>query len=97
MRNSLPLEGPLMRPAYKASKTGDWAEFLRCDRLSAWSSVKLRECYCAVEQADEERKSMLQLIFQKSTGLSEADHRACRGEWRGHTVVCVPSLSSSPA
>ena len=30
-------------------------------------------------------------------GLSEADHRACRGEWRGHTVVRVPSLSSLPA
>ena len=36
------------------------------DKLNAWSSANLRECCSDVEQEDEERKSIVQLILQKS-------------------------------
>ena len=34
-----------MREGFKAGKASDWADFFEDDGLSAWSSVKLRECY----------------------------------------------------
>ena len=54
-----------MRQAYEAGKAGEWSEFPRNDRLCAWSSVKLRESCNEAEQADEDRKSIAQLILQK--------------------------------
>ena len=47
-----------------------WAiglNFWRYDRLSAWSSVKLRECCSEVEKEDDERKSIAQQNLHKST------------------------------
>ena len=67
MGNDLRLEGSLMRQAFKAGKAGDWTEYLENDRLSAWSCVELRECHSEVEQEDEDRNSIAQLILQKST------------------------------
>ena len=55
-----------MHLAFKAGEAGDWAEFLGNDRLSALSSVKLRECCSEVGQVDEDRKSTALLILQKS-------------------------------
>ena len=40
---------------------------MKGDKLSAWPSVKLRERYSEVEQKDEERKSTVQQILDKST------------------------------
>ena len=40
---------------------------MNSDTLNAWTSEKLRECYSEVAQEDEQRKSIVQLILQKST------------------------------
>ena len=40
---------------------------MKGDKLNAWPSVKLRESYSEVEQKDEERKSIVQQILDKST------------------------------
>ena len=50
-----------MRKAFKAGTAGDWADAMNSDRLNAWTSAKLRECYSEVESEDE------QLDLQKST------------------------------
>ena len=42
-------------------------DFFENDGLSAWPSVKLRECYSEMEQEDEDRKSIAQLMVKKST------------------------------
>ena len=76
-----------------AGRSGDWASdlevFLGQGKLSAWTSVKVRECYSEVEQEDEDRQSIVQDILRKSTGLPEADHRASRRT--GVTLSYVPS------
>ena len=56
-----------MRQAIKAEKAGDWADLVKGDKLNAWTSAKLRVCFCEVEQEEEERNSMVQHISQKST------------------------------
>ena len=60
------LDGTLMLHEISAGKAGDWADLLKSDRLNAWTSAKLRECYSGVEQEDQERKSVVQKILQKS-------------------------------
>ena len=67
MGSNLLLEGSLMRQAFKARKAGGWAQFLRHYTFSARSSVNLRECHSEVEQADEDRKSIAQLVLLKGT------------------------------
>ena len=37
--------GDLMRQAIKAVKAGDWTDLVSSDKLNAWTSAKLRECY----------------------------------------------------
>ena len=69
MGNDLRLKGCFMRQAFKAGNAGDWSECLSNDELSAWSNVKLRECYSEVEQAYEDRKSIAQLLVLKSTDI----------------------------
>ena len=64
-------------------KASNWAEFLENDKLGACSSVKLRECYSEVEQEDDDRKSISQVILRKKHGLLEADHRASRKDKEG--------------
>ena len=41
--------------------------FFENDRLSAWTSVKVRECHNEVEQEDDDRQSTAQQILQEST------------------------------
>ena len=56
-----------MRQACKEGKAGDWADFQKMTRLSVWEGVNVRECYSEVEQREKHRKSIAQLIHQKST------------------------------
>ena len=62
----LSFDGWLLRKTYNVWKCGDWEEFLENVRLSAWTSVKVRECYNGV---DEDRKSIAQQIMQKTTDV----------------------------
>ena len=59
--------------AYNAEKSGDWGivweTFLGSGRLSAWTSVDVRECYNEVKQEDDGRQSIAQKILQRSTGF----------------------------
>ena len=87
----MPLDGTSMCQTIKA---GDWADLVISDKLTAWTSKKLRECYSEVEQEDEERKSIVQQINAGEHGHLEPDHRASRRTGRGHIVVGVPSLPS---
>ena len=63
----LRFEGSLMRQAFCAGKSGDWGNFLENEGLSAWTSVKVRECHSEVEQEDDGRKSIAQQILYNST------------------------------
>ena len=85
------LDDTLMRQAIKGGTAGGRSELVKGDRLNAWTSAKLRECYSEVEQEDEERKSTVQQILQKSTDFPEADHRSSRMAARVHTLsyVCL--------
>ena len=56
----LRFDGSPARNAYNAGTSGDWEEFLENGRLSAWTSVKVGECYSEVEQDDEGRQSNAQ-------------------------------------
>ena len=60
----LRFDGSSMRKTFSAGKSGDWEEFLENDRLSAWRSVKVGECYNGV---GEDRQGIAQQIMQKTT------------------------------
>ena len=57
----------LMRQAFDAVKSGDWANyieiFLGNGKLSVWTSAKVRECYNEVEQENEDQQSIVQDIL----------------------------------
>ena len=59
------LEGTMIRQAMKAGKADDWSELLKSD--NAWTRVKIQECHNEVKQEDDERKSVVQHILQRST------------------------------
>ena len=86
----------LMRQAFHTGRVGDLAEFLETRRLGAWSSAKLIECYSEVDEKDEDRKSIAQLILQKSTALPTPIIVPVEGQGGVHTVVRVPSLPQYP-
>ena len=60
-------DGSLMCQAFKAGKAGDWAEFPNNDKLSFWASVQVREFYSQMEQIDEDRRNIAQLVLLEST------------------------------
>ena len=41
-----------MRQAFKAEKSGDRSDLLNYDKLNAWTSAKLRDCFGEVEQEE---------------------------------------------
>ena len=51
----------------KARKAGDWLELVKSDMFNVWTTAMLQECCSEVEQEDDERKSIVQQILQKST------------------------------
>ena len=59
--------GFLMRQAFDAGKSGDWANymevFLESGKLSVWTSAKVRECSNEVEQENEDQQSIVQEIL----------------------------------
>ena len=83
----LRFDGSSVRKVFRAGKEGDWEKvFVRNDKFSAWTSVKVRECYSEVEQEDEGRLSIAQGILPKSTDFLR--HRTSRLTGRSHIVVC---------
>ena len=70
---------------------------MKSDRPNAWTSAKLRECHNEVEQEDEERKSIVQQILQKSTDFLGRILVPVEGRGGGHTVLRVPSQPSVSA
>ena len=87
VRCGMRLDGTLIRPAIKTGKAGDWSELAKSDRLTAWTTAKLQECYSEVEQEDDERKCIVLQNLQESTDVL----RRVTVPGRGHTVVHVPS------
>ena len=70
--SDLRLDGTLRRQATqvaKAAKADDWTDLVESDRLNTWTSAKQRECHSEMDQEDEERKTIVQQILQKSTEL----------------------------
>ena len=59
----LSFDGLLMSQSYHAGKSGDWAMFLENDKLSAWSSVTVRECHCKVEEEYGRRRIAQQILY----------------------------------
>ena len=55
----------------------------------------MQECYDDVKQENDERKSTGDSAEEH--GRPEADHRSSERAGRGHTVLCVSSLSSMSA
>ena len=80
----LRFDGSLMRQAYNVGKSGDWKGFLENDKLSAWTSVQVGECYNEVEQKDEGPQSIAQQILHKRTDFLRRIIVP--------VVVCVPSF-----
>ena len=75
---------------FEAGKAGDWADVLDNNKLSAWSSVKLRECHSEVEQEDEDRKSITRLFLRKSAHFLRRIIVPVDGQ-EGVTVIRVPT------
>ena len=65
--DSLHLAGTMVRRAMKAGGENDWSELLKSNDLNAWTRVKIQECFHEVRLEDDQRKSMVQQILQKST------------------------------
>ena len=49
-----------------AGGDNDWLELVKSKDFHAWTSVKVQECNHEVRQQDDQRKSMVQQILQKS-------------------------------
>ena len=61
-----------MHQVYNAETSGDWANYLEVllgnGKRSVWRSVKVRDCYSEVGQADDGRQRIVQ-DMQKSRDL----------------------------
>ena len=100
MRHSTDLrfEGVLMRQAYDAGKSGDWANYLGKNhlgygKLSIWASAKVRECYNEAEPEDKGGQSIPQDILRKRRDFLRLIIVPADEQGGVHLVVRVPSLS----
>ena len=80
------LSGKPVQTAIKAGRADDRSELTKSDELNPWMMAKLKESYCQAKHEDDQRKSRVQQMMQKSTDFV-----------RGHAVVFVPSSSLMPA
>ena len=61
------LAGTLVWLAMKTGEEHDLSELVNSKGLNAWTRVKIHECHHEVRQEDDQRKSVVQQILQKST------------------------------
>ena len=89
----MPLDSNLIRPAIQAGKARDWSEWLKSDKLNAWTSAELQKCHSEVKQEDDEQESIVQQILQKSTDFLRRIIVPVGGQG-GVTLSSLSSLSA---
>ena len=61
------LPGIMVRRAVNAGRADDWSELMKSEELNPWMIAKLKASYGQATQDDDECKSIVQQIMQKST------------------------------
>ena len=89
---NMQLAGMMVRRAIRAGRSDNWSELMKSDELNPWMMAKLQESYHQARQEDDQRKSIVQQVMQKSTDFLRRIIAPAEGQ-SGHTVVRVPSLS----
>ena len=72
----------------------DWSELTRSEELNPWMMAKSRERYDQARQEDDQRKSIVQRVTQRSTDFS----RASSGQFRRReerTCALIATVSRS--
>ena len=64
---NMQLPGTLVRKAIKAYRADDWSELMKSDEPNPWMMAKLKEICYQARQEDDQLKSFVQQIKQKST------------------------------
>ena len=64
---NLHLPGVTVRSVVKAGLADDWSELIRSEELNPWMMAQLKERHSQARQEDEQRKSIAQLVLQRST------------------------------
>ena len=89
--DSLHLAGTLVRRAMKLGRENGLLELLKSSELDLWTRMKLQECCHGVMQ-DDQRRSMVQQILQKSTGFLRRIIVPVQGQGEVTlSYVCPPS------
>ena len=88
---SLHLAGTMVRRAMLKKTTG--RRLLKSTDLQAWTSVKLQEWY---HEEDDERKTIVQQILQKSTDILTRIIAPVGGQGGWHCRTCDPSVPLFP-
>ena len=56
----------MVRKAVKAGLADDWSELIRHEELNPWMVANLKESFHQARQEDDQRKSIVQKVMQRS-------------------------------
>ena len=86
----------MVRRAMKAGRVHDWSEVMKSEELNPCTMAKLKESHIQVRQDDDQRKSVVQQIMQKSADFLRRTVEATEGQRRVTPSYVCPNCHRYP-